>query len=320
MVQSTAPYLCLGKADQTSTKLNDYTCEYVFHHAKFSANNLNTTSQRYEGYNLRFASHTKCKADTTKDFTVNFAVKCDATKTGLPNWQQATPDDCTWNLSTDHAAGCQAGDLSFLAPLRKFTGAFEVLFGFALCFAGARFLLYVLQFLAFMFVAGAVAGLGNVFFDFADSNHLPLILTVAVALISGCIGGYFFKRFAKEWGVTLIALVGGVMVGVMIMSAFKINYMIKYAILIILGLVAAYFGRAYDAQLKLLGTATIGAALVMHGVGAYLGGFPALTNETEQFAASWSYVGYFLGWIVFAVVGSWVQQKYPGESKDDVFS
>jgi hypothetical protein len=237
-------------------------------------------------------------------------------------WTQTrSSDECTWNLSADSLHGCQSMDLSFMKPLRMFTGAFEILFGLALCFAGARFLLYVLQFLAFVVCSGIVMGLGNTFLNLYSTNHIPLIATIVVALILGCVGGFFFKRFAKAWGVTLLALVGGIMVGVMIVSPFMMATWLKYTILIVIGGVSAYFGAKFDQQLKLLGTATIGAALSMHGLGAYLGGFPALGNNMEEFKASWAYLGYFLGFIVFAVVGSQVQQRYTyDETKDDVFS
>jgi hypothetical protein len=211
-------------------------------------------------------------------------------------------------------------DMSFMEPLRMFMGAFEILFGIALCFAGAKFLLYVLQFLAFVFCSGAVFGLGNVVLDLYSTNHVPLIATSVVALIAGCVGGYFFKRFAKAWGVTLLALVGGVMVGMMVLSPFQMATWLKYLIIVILGGVAAYFGAKFDKQLKVLGTALIGAAMMMHGLGQYLGGFPNFGAQTiKAFSANWSYLGYFLGWLVFAAVGSYIQQKYYDETKDDAF-
>lgn len=82
MKPSKAPNMCVGKADAKSDKLDAYTCEYVLHHALFSANNLNASTQRYEGYTLKFESHTKCTADQTKKFTVNMNVKCKADDEG----------------------------------------------------------------------------------------------------------------------------------------------------------------------------------------------------------------------------------------------
>jgi len=313
--------MCLGTAEAASDKLDAYTCKYVFHKPRFTANNLNAETKRYEGYNLMLRSHTKCADDNTKDFVVNFNLKCKADDDGKKiTWTQTT-DTCTWNFAAESKHGCQTMDLSFMKPLRMFTGAFEILFGLALCFAGARFLLYVLQFLAFLFVSGAVMGLGNVFLNLYSTNHVPLIATIVVALILGCVGGYFFKGFVKTWGVTLLALVGGVMVGMMVVSPFRMATWLKYTILVILGGVSAYFGARFDQQLKVLGTATIGAALSMHGLGAYLGGFPSLGNSTTQFKADWGYIAYFLGWIVFAVVGTQVQQRYTyDQTKDDVFA
>lgn len=249
-------------------------------------------------------------------------VKCNPDDDGKTvTWSQSNPDSCTWNFDTTSKHGCQTMDLSFMKPLRMFTGAFEILFGLALCFAGARFLLYVLQFLAFVVTSGIVMGLGNVFLNLYSTNHIPLIGTIVVALILGCVGGFFFKNFAKAWGVTLLALTGGIMVGMMIVSPFRFATWLKYTIIVVLGGAAAYFGARFDKQLKVLGTATIGAALAMHGTGAYLGGFPAIGNTGTAFKADWGYLAYFLGWIVFAVVGTQVQQRYTyDETKDDVFN
>lgn len=73
----------------------------------------------------------------------------------------------------------------------------------------------------------------------------------------------------------------------------------------------------------MLGTAVIGAALCMHGTGSYLGGFPSFGEGASGFknlGADWGYIGYLAGWIVLSIIGTYVQQKYPGETKDDVWT
>jgi hypothetical protein len=88
-------------------------------------------------------------------------------------------------------------------------------------------------------------GLGNVFFPLGGVSKVPLIATTVVALILGCIGGWFFKTLIKEWGVMLLAGVGGLMVGLMIVSPFPMASWLKYLILVVCAGAAAYFGKAY---------------------------------------------------------------------------
>jgi hypothetical protein len=215
-------------------------------------------------------------------------------------------------------------NLQFLESMRMFMGAFEILFGLALVFVGARFLIFALQFLAFFLLFGVVLGLGNVFFPLTGASKVPLIATLVVGLIAGAVGGWFFKGLIKNWGVMLLAGVGGLMVGLMIVTPFKMAAWLKYLIIAVIAGVAAFFGKNYDKQLKVLGTAVIGSALVMHGLGSYLGGFPSFSEGNSGFkklGADWGYIGYIAGWVVLAVLGAFIQQKYPGDPpKDDVFA
>jgi hypothetical protein len=127
-----------------------------------------------------------------------------------------------------------------------FLGAFEILGGLALVFVGARFLLFALQFLAFFAIAIVTMGLGNTFFPLTGASKVPLIATTVVALILGCVGGYFFKSLAKNWGTMLLAGIGGLMVGLMIITPFAMAAWLKGLILIVCAGAAAYFGKAYD--------------------------------------------------------------------------
>ena len=181
-----------------------------------------------------------------RDRTVTFKVKCKPEDSGKTvSWTKTAGND--WlQFSTESKWGCQQMDLSFMQPLRMFMGAFEILCGIALCFFGAKFLPIALQFLAFVFCSGVVFALGNVVLDFYSTNHVPLIATSVVALIVGCVGGYLFKRFIEAWGVTLLSLVGGVMVGVMVTAPFKMSSLIKYGIIIALGATAAVLGKRFD--------------------------------------------------------------------------
>lgn len=312
MQPSKKPYACIGYNEngEASSATNTYSCKYVLHKAVFTATRPDQAKSRYGGYKLTFTAHSAPK--TASPFKVVFDVVCKPTdKGGKPTWKQTKNSDTSYTFSTESKFGCQTMDLSFMQPLRMFMGAFEILCGIALCFFGAKFLPYALQFLAFVLCFGVVMGLGNVVLDLYSTSHVPLIATVVCALIAGCVGGFIFKKFFEAWGVTLLALVGGIMVGVMVTAAIPMSKYLKYGIIIALGVVAAFFGKKFDKQLKVLGTALIGAALMMHGAGQYIGGFPNIGSPSiGKLKANWGYLGYFAGWLAFSAIGAYVQSKF----------
>jgi hypothetical protein len=324
MLPSTKPYACIGEntdSPSATAAPNTYACKHVLHKAQFSANRPDQAKSRYGGYALTFTAHSAPK--TASPFKVVFDIKCKPTdKGGKPVWKQTKNSESSYTFSAESKFGCQTMDLSFMQPLRMFMGAFEILCGIALCFFGAKFLPYALQFLAFLFCSGVVFALGNVMLDFYSTNHVPLIATSVVALIAGCVGGFLFKRFIEAWGVTLLALVGGIMVGVMVTAAIPMNKFLKYGIIVVLGAVAAFFGNKFDKQLKVLGTALIGAGLMMHGAGQYIGGFPNIGSPSVgKLKSNWGYLGYFAGWLAFSAGGAFVQSKYTHatEGGEDAF-
>jgi hypothetical protein len=85
-------------------------------------------------------------------------------------------------------------NLAFIDSMTILIGTFEIIFGFALCFVGARFLLFALRFLAFFTVFYLTLGLGNVFFNLTGANKWPLIIISILALIFGCVGGRLVKH------------------------------------------------------------------------------------------------------------------------------
>jgi len=56
------------------------------------------------------------------------------------------------------------------------------------------------------------------------------------------------------------------------------------------------------------GTALIGATLIVHGIGMYVGGFPGLIS-VDKYVWSTSLIGYIAGLVVLAILGSIVQMR-----------
>jgi len=162
------------------------------HKAVFRAYLPDQANGRYGGYQLLFRSHETKNGGSVYNVTMN--IKCKAEDDGKTlTWKTNSKSGDSWTLETESKFGCQVMDLKFMQSMRMFAGAFEILFGIALCFFGERFINYAFHFLAFVLVFGGVMGLGNVVLDFYSSKT-ALFATLAVAILIAGLLGYFLKN------------------------------------------------------------------------------------------------------------------------------
>lgn len=222
-------------------------------------------------------------------------------------------------FKTESIHGCETINLGFLEVVRKFMGVVEIVFGIFLCFIGARFYELVVQLLAGFAGFVVVLGLGNTFFTLGGASKVPLIATVVVGILAGGAAGYLSKKLVKDWGTIVLLAVVGASLGFMVTSAFVMAAWLKYLIIAVFAAVAGYFGKVLGELIEMVGTAVIGSALLTHGAGAYIGGFPTLGEAAlKEMRSNWGYIGYLVAWIVLAVIGFFVQKKYfPRENPKD---
>jgi hypothetical protein len=321
---STKPTSTLGIAESNQTSANGYTAKYTFRHGRFVGKYLNKAENKYEGYEVTFRSYHNCKEGDSapqKPYEVKFDVKCkadDTKKDGPINWTPTESEDkCTLTFKTESIHGCETLNLGFLEVVRKFMGVVEILFGIFLCFAGARFYELVVQLLSGVAGFVFILGLGNTFFVLGGASKVPLIATIVVGIIAGAAAGYFSKQLmVKKWDTILIMVLVGASLGFMLTSAFNLAAWLKYLIIAAIAAVAGYFGHKLGELIKVLGTAVIGSALLTHGAGAYIGGFPTMGERALiEMKSNWGYIGYLVAWIVLAVGGFFVQKKFFSEEK-----
>lgn len=326
---STKPTSTLGVAESNQTSANGYTAKYTFRHGRFVGKYLNKAENKYEGYEVTFKSYHNCKEGDSapaKPYEVKFDVKCkadDTKKDGPINWTPTESEDkCTLTFKTESIHGCETINLGFLEVVRKFMGVVEILFGIFLCFVGARFYELVVQLLAGFAGFVVILGLGNTFFTLGGASKVPLIATVIVGIIAGLAAGYFSKTFIKAWGTILLMVLVGASLGFMVTSAFVMAAWLKYIIIAAIAAVAGYFGHKLGELIEMVGTAVIGAALLTHGAGAYIGGFPSMGEQAlKEMRSNWGYIGYLVAWILLAVAGFFVQKKYfPREKPNDAMT
>jgi len=171
--------------------------------------------------------------------------------------------------------------VSQLQPLFKFFGFFEIILGFVLCFFGSRFILYCIAALVFVTVNVIIMGIAynfNVFFDPQDLQpNVPVIVgLLLLSIIAGSAIAFYSLKFAKNYSGPILAGWCGFALSTLLLSPIKaIGNTVRLVLIIISVIACIYIGKKYNKHIKSIGTAFIGSFFMMHGIGAYAGGFPS---------------------------------------------
>lgn len=119
-----------------------------------------------------------------------------------------------------------------------------------------------------------------------------------------------------------MSILGGWLGIVLVMFLLKMASIKNQNVLLGCSLLAAVgFGmlaNKFKAGIKRLGTAFIGAFIVIRGIASYAGGLPSEFAESKEEAAALDYgskeavfvYAYFAGFLVLGIFGFWVQRKY----------
>lgn len=121
---------------------------------------------------------------------------------------------------------------------------------------------------------------------------------------------FFGYKFAKAWGVSVIAALGGAMGFKLLLSVCGVMNVWAQLAGVIAGAVAgAYLGRKFNVFVRTVGTAFLGSYILMRGCGFVFGGFPNGASDLKNIHANNKVVYYFLGFLVAFIAGSLVQYK-----------
>lgn len=177
--------------------------------------------------------------------------------------------------------------------------------------------------LTFMAVVGVTFMLSYNFgiVDVKDAEMGALIGTSVTGVVLGGVAAYFLSKFAKRFGVALLAAWSGATLAYMALSPTSLNNYVKLVITVLVASGAVYLGYKFNNFIKAMATAIIGSGLLMMGIGSFAGGFPPLIKLTNVQAeglntANWSYLGYVAGFIAVSVIGTIVQLKFIGAGDD----
>ena len=307
--------------------MEDGKCVYTFKRPDFTgikntSSELNTT----KGFKVTYTSNEPCTKDATKKFTFTINQICN------PGKEKEDSDfgsgDCEAEMTYKGKNGCSTIDLSkfmkFFDKFAKFGGIILIGSGLVMTFAGAKFLLLVFTCLVGFAVTGIFSLVVYNLFLSPDTEQGVFLTIFVIAALLGIAAGYFSKKFAKAWATTLLAVWVGFIAASMLAKLLGIYNQYASTTIAILGAVGAgVLGKKLDKHIKSFGTAFIGAYLLIRGIGTYAGGYPSEAEIAKQAEEGnveeynpyvWLY---FLGFVAFAVGGSFVQLKYLRAEEED---
>ena len=203
-----------------------------------------------------------------------------------------------------------------LGKIGKFLGLVEIALGVVFAFVGAKFIFFLLKVILFL-VPFALTWLIPRNLNLLDSSSSKgLIAGIFVAsIVLGILSAYFLGKVAEKYMVQILAGVAGVACAILLLGSLK-NQMVKSLAVLVVGGLAVYLSKQFDKYIKTIGTAAIGAFLMMHGVSRYVGGFPSsntiqINNGQDiEIDVPNLAIAYIAGMAVITVVGSFIQLKF----------
>lgn len=195
-------------------------------------------------------------------------------------------------------------------------------------FLGSKFLFQV-----FGTLIGAVSAV--ILFLLSYSLFLPVDAqiglvagVIVVCIILGGAAAYFSYKLTKAYSVQIIGAIVGVVLLLMLSKLLKLKEAYLSLVFAIIGALAGWFlADKLRKFIKAAGTALIGSFLLVRGIGCYAPGYPdefsinaksIVKNPNENMEL----IGYLLGFIVLAVIGTIVQLRVfrvEEEDEDDNF-
>lgn len=284
-----------------------------------------------DGFTITWTSQEECANNKNKNFVVELTAVCDpAVAAGVFSDEKEGEDKCTASVQYKGANACGKPIplVEAFMKLAPFFGAILIVFGGIIAFFGSKFL-----FVVFGGIVGFVAA--TLFFLLAYSLFLPIEAETGMVagVIVGCVvlGGllaYFSYKLTRAFVVPILGAVGGVVIFLMLVKAFKLKKRTWNLVFAILGGVVGWFlAYKFRSFIRAAGTALIGSFLLVRGVGCYAPGYPNELNiNAKQLVknpnANLELLAYLAGFVVVAIVGTIFQVKTQAvdeENEDDEF-
>ena len=190
---------------------------------------------------------------------------------------------------------------------------FFIVGGLLFVFFGTKLVIYGFYALVFLLTSGVLFfGVYNMFLSTTASYYVVGGCAVVCMIVAG-FAAYCGGKFFDKYGVALISLTAGIVVGVEITQVFSSKSLYIALGAIVGGGAGFYLGKALDLMAKSVTTSLIGAFLTVKGIKCY-------TTSVEDYeingtkAAPYVELGCI---IVLTVIGTIVQFKVLKREKAD---
>lgn len=268
-----------------------------------------------------------CPSDPTKKLSLTVNIMCppdkDAFGNNDPRFDSFSGDSCDIEINYTSVKGCPVFSFDalhiFLEKYSILWGAVMILAGLFLAFVGNKFVSAVI-FMAGAFCAWAL-GVTLIFYCLTKSNTetedwVNWVILGGMALIA-LLAGYGLMK-ARKYGIALLAIWGGVMIGLLLTSSFFIESKALYWCIVIgCGLLVGVFAFFAEEIVICGATAFIGSYAVIRGISLYAGDFPAegsLQDMIKSGALTWdtfpkAFFAYLAGIVVIFVLSFYFQLR-----------
>jgi len=244
---------CKTMAETSDTAGNMFlveggTCTQSFSNGKFAAKINDTGENTTQEWSLTYTSLQACAGDDTKKYTVVIEGVCtDAEGTGF---EVGAVDSCGSTLVYKGKEACAVKVFpleKYMKKLAPFTGAFIIIAGAVMCFAGSKFLPLTISFLVGFGVTGVCSLIGYNFLDPDNAKMWHLIVLVIAALAFGIVAGFCAFKFLDNWAVTILAFWVGILLALFALKLAQVqNQNITLGAAAVGGILGACLGNKYQ--------------------------------------------------------------------------
>jgi len=123
------------------------------------------------------------------------------------------------------------------------------------------------------------------FISFSASKGMVIgwiVGTFIVGSLFGLLAAYFFSKFAKKYGTTLLGAMTGIILTFLLISPMIKNDNIQLVVVIVLAIIGGFVGYKLNRYVRVYSTSIIGAGLLAIGANSFFGGLTFLNMKAVE--------------------------------------
>lgn len=145
-------------------------------------------------------------------------------------------------------------------------------------FFGTKFLFYIFGAIIGLIVAGIVFGFVYAIVLPVDAEIGLTAGVIAVSVVVGGLVAYFTQSLTRKFTVPILGAAAGIFAFLMLSKVVGLKGIYDIVMAVAGAIIGWWLAFKFNTIIRALGTATVGAFLVVRGAGCYLPGFPSGTD------------------------------------------